>query len=260
MLYGLHGAYHIILNYTNIKIVIVMTQIDQTFATTKTKPAAKKATKAVSKSTITESDIVDKVIATDKKAPEVVDNKSLPVEEDKPQPDATVYHTDADVVSNTHVAKQHPVKHNAIATKQPFKHNNKPVNNKANGVELPPINGEYPAHMVEIALIIKNNAEIRRFTSLGVLNYLLQKGEIKGKSRFVTFKWNKFSVKVDTLTKEYSYTEPFFLNCLAASFASFSASAQKTIDKFIHLEMGKTINDVCSNEEIAYIHDSLTNK
>ena len=116
--------------------------------------------------------------------------------------------------------------------------------------ELPPITGRYPDHIVQIALIIKNNAEIRRFTALGILNYLLQKGEIKGNARYVSFKWNKFAVKCNGLMREYSYNEPFFLNALVASFASFSASAQRTIDHFCKQEMSVGINKAVDSEEV----------
>ena len=106
---------------------------------------------------------------------------------------------------------------------------------KKNGI--PPVANRYPEHVVQIALLIKNNAEIRRFTALGILNYLLQKGEINGNSRYVSFKWNKFAVKANGLMREYSYNEPFFLNALVAAFSSFSASAQRTIDHFCKQEM-----------------------
>ena len=116
--------------------------------------------------------------------------------------------------------------------------------------ELPPITGRYPDHVVQIALLIKNNAEIRRFTALGILNYLLQKGEIKGTARFVSFKWNKFAVKCSGLVREYSYSEPFFLNALVAAFASFSASAQRTIDAFCRKEMSVSISKAVNQEEV----------
>lgn len=116
--------------------------------------------------------------------------------------------------------------------------------------ELPPVTGRYPDHVVQIALIIKNNAEIRRFTALGILNYLLQKGEIKGNARYVSFKWNKFAVKCNGLMREYSYNEPFFLNALVASFASFSASAQRTIDHFCKQEMSVGIGKAVDSEEV----------
>lgn len=120
--------------------------------------------------------------------------------------------------------------------------------NKKTGI--PDTAKNYPEHYVNIALLIKNNAEIRRFTALGILNYLLQKGEIRGEHRYVTFKWNKFAVKCNGLMREYSYNEPFFLNALVASFSSFSASAQRTIDAFCHKEMSVSITKAVDQDEV----------
>lgn len=118
---------------------------------------------------------------------------------------------------------------------------------------LPPIVANFPEHVVQIALLIKNNAEIRRFTALGILNYLLQKGEIKGDKRYVSFKWNKFAVKANGLMREYSYNEPFFLNSLVAAFSSFSASAQRTINAFCKKEMSVDIAKAVDQEEVENI-------
>lgn len=119
--------------------------------------------------------------------------------------------------------------------------------------ELPSVTSNYPEHVVQIALLIKNNAEIRRFTALGILNYLLQKGEIKGDKRYVSFKWNKFAVKCNGLMREFSYNEPFFLNALVAAFSSFSASAQRTIDIFCRKEMSVDIVKAVDKEEVEHI-------
>ena len=109
---------------------------------------------------------------------------------------------------------------------------------------------EIPEHLKNLVLLMKNNAEIRRFTAIGILNYLLQKGEIKGKKRFVKFWYNKFTVKCDGLAREYFYTEPFFLNALVASFSSFSASAQRVIDNFTKKELEKNISEAIDTNEV----------
>lgn len=121
---------------------------------------------------------------------------------------------------------------------------------------LPPVVKNFPEHIVQLALIIKNNAEIRRFTALGILNYLLQKGEIQGDKRYVSFKWNKFAVKANGLMREYPYTEPFFINALVAAFTSFSASAQRTIDVFCHKEMSVGIEKAVDQDEVDEIINS----
>lgn len=132
-------------------------------------------------------------------------------------------------------------------TRKPFK---KPYNREKNADGLPAVVDNFPKHVVGIALLIKNNAEIRRFTALGVLNYLLQKGEITGDHRYVTFKWNKFAVKANNLMREYSYNEPFFLNALVAAFSSFSASAQRIIDEFCRQEMSIGLNKAVDQDEV----------
>ena len=132
-------------------------------------------------------------------------------------------------------------------TRKTFK---KPYNREKNADGLPAVVDNFPKHVVGIALLIKNNAEIRRFTALGVLNYLLQKGEITGDHRYVTFKWNKFAVKANNLMREYSYNEPFFLNALVAAFSSFSASAQRIIDEFCRQEMSIGLNKAVDQDEV----------
>lgn len=151
-------------------------------------------------------------------------------------------------IENTNVASEQPAEVPASATTQVPAEKKK---SKTKGIA--PSAANYPEHVVAIALIIKNNAEIRRFTALGILNYLLQKGEIKGENRYVSFKWNKFAVKCNGLMREYSYTEPFFINALVASFNSFSAAAQRTIDAFCHKEMSVSISKAVDKEEVEAI-------
>ena len=113
--------------------------------------------------------------------------------------------------------------------------------------------GEYN---VKIATLMKYNAEIRRFTALGILNWLTQKNIIKAKSKYVTFKWNKFVVRVDGLNKEFSYKEDFFINALVASFASLANYATFVINDFIKYEIEADASDVLNSEDI----DTLTVK
>lgn len=113
--------------------------------------------------------------------------------------------------------------------------------------------GEYN---VKIATLMKYNAEIRRFTALGILNWLTQKNIIKAKSKYVTFKWNKFVVRVDGLNKEFSYKEDFFINALVASFASLANYATFVIKDFIKYEIEADASEVLNSEDI----DELTVK
>lgn len=112
-----------------------------------------------------------------------------------------------------------------------------------------------PEHLIQLVLVVKNNSEIRRFTSHGIKNYLKQKDVIKEPNAYVSFKWTKFSVKENGLIREFSYNEPFFINALIASFSSFSASAQRTIDEFCYKELNKSISEAADSDEIQNIVD-----
>lgn len=106
------------------------------------------------------------------------------------------------------------------------------------GKEKRTINIEVEDHVLEIAYIVKNNVAIRHFTSLNILNYLVQTGRIKkdGKGNYVKFLWNKFRVSSNGLTNEYYYNEQFFLKALIGAFGQFAASAQDNISIFMDKE------------------------
>lgn len=94
-----------------------------------------------------------------------------------------------------------------------------------------------PEHIINIAYIVKDNAAIRRFTALNIINYLKQTKKIEQESsNFVNFYWNKFCITSNGLKTEYSYKETFFLNCLVASFSQFAKNAQDAISVFVDTE------------------------
>jgi len=133
------------------------------------------------------------------------------------------------------MAKENP-EHNAN-DEQPMKGNRRnlrPRYKNPNTVE--DALEHYPAHIVKLVNLVKSNSDIRRYTSLGILNYLFQKGIIEEAKGYVTFNWTKFRVVNRGLSVEYRYTEAFFLNCLIASFTSFANAAQKIIGVFCSQE------------------------
>ena len=95
-----------------------------------------------------------------------------------------------------------------------------------------------PEHIIEIAYIVKDNAAIRRFTSLNILNHLIQIGRLSSDSggMYVNFLWNKFQVTADGLKNQYSYKEKFFLESLSKAVGQFEQSIQDTIKNFIAKE------------------------
>lgn len=128
---------------------------------------------------------------------------------------------------------------------------NKPANKVVSGKtrtvvgkEKREINVDVPDHVLEIAYIPKDNAAIRRYCSLNILNHLSQIGVIRkdGKGNYVKFLWNKFRVSSDGIIKEYSYKEKFFLVALISSFNQFANAAQQTISDFMDKEGIDTID------------------
>lgn len=124
---------------------------------------------------------------------------------------------------------------------------NKAVSGKTRtvvGKEKREINVDVPDHVLEVAYIPKDNAAIRRYCSLNILNHLSQIGVIRkdGKGNYVKFLWNKFRVSSDGIIKEYSYREKFFLVALISSFNQFANVAQQTISDFMDKEGIDTID------------------
>ena len=128
---------------------------------------------------------------------------------------------------------------------------NKPANKAVSGKtrtvvgkEKREINVDVPDHVLEVAYIPKDNAAIRRYCSLNILNHLSQIGVIRkdGKGNYVKFLWNKFRVSSDGIIKEYSYKEKFFLVALISSFNQFANAAQQTISDFMDNEGIDTID------------------
>lgn len=181
----------------------------------------------------------------------------------------------ANSAESTDSKENKSAKRNRINTEK-ANENKKPVNEesyvrkpfvKGNGNYHKPFKGNATENMdaiierfgefnVKIATLMKYNAEIRRFTALGILNWLTQKNIINAKSKYVTFKWNKFVVRVDGLNKEFSYKEDFFINALIASFASLANYATFVINDFIKYEIEANVDDVLNSNDI----DELTIK
>lgn len=119
---------------------------------------------------------------------------------------------------------------------------------------------QYPAHLVKLVNLVKSNSDIRRYTSLGILNYLWQKGLINSKNGYVKFTWSKFTVNSNGSRVDYSYTESFFLNCLNASFTSFANAAKKIVKAFCYkeLEEGFVEDESVTEDAVEYNENADT--
>ncbi len=94
------------------------------------------------------------------------------------------------------------------------------------------IQNKIPTHVRDLVLLVKNNAEIRRFTALGVINALKASGDIQGEKCYVEFKWTHFCVSCDKLRRDFRYSEAAFINALVESFSKFAASAEVIINTY----------------------------
>lgn len=206
-----------------------MAQIKKEGSIPVSKYAAKKAARAKKE--------VETVITEETKIEEKEDIK---VEVDKTE---TVVEQPAAVVEQP-AAVEAPAPQEQTTVNKPA---NKAVSGKTRtvvGKEKREINVDVPDHVLEIAYIPKDNAAIRRYCSLNVLNHLSQIGVIRkdGKGNYVKFLWNKFRVSSDGIIKEYSYREKFFLAALISSFNQFANAAQQTISDFMDKEGIDTID------------------
>lgn len=120
---------------------------------------------------------------------------------------------------------------------------------------LPKFTERIPDETLAIALLVKNNAEVKRFTALNILNWLMQKGEISGSHRYVVFKFDKFAVRCNGLTREYTYKEPFFINALIAAFTCLAHSAEKVIGRFVQAE-GLVLDESAKDDREAMIEET----
>jgi len=115
-----------------------------------------------------------------------------------------------------------------------------------------------PEHIKNLVLLVKNNAEIRRYTALGIINKLKQKKLIAQDAKvFIQFYFNKYSIIVNGLKQEYTYNNTLFITCLAAAFPSFAHNANKVIDEFITKE-NQTLNESDIEEIVEIVKDNTS--
>ena len=92
---------------------------------------------------------------------------------------------------------------------------------------------------INLINIVKNNAEIRRFTALRIIGHLKYNNNIPSDAKcYVTFYLEKFAVAVNGLKTEYRYEEQFFIDSLVESFTDLGNYAGRVINEFI-----KSISD-----------------
>ena len=113
-----------------------------------------------------------------------------------------------------------------------------------------------PEHIRNIVYVLNNNAEIRRFTSLAMINTLRTANAISETDKvYIKFGINKFSIIVNGLAQEQHYNNNFFIEAFSASFAAFAKSAQKLINTFCEVE-NRELNEEEIVETVKAIEDN----
>lgn len=90
-----------------------------------------------------------------------------------------------------------------------------------------------------VVKIVKYNANIKRHTSLNILNRFVEDGFIdEAKGAFVDFLWDKYTVKCKGITKEYPYDKTFVEALVKAheDVAKDSAVAINAFVKFANID------------------------
>lgn len=115
-----------------------------------------------------------------------------------------------------------------------------------------------PEHIRNIIYVLNNNAEIRRFTSLAMINTLRTANAISETDKvYIKFGINKFSIIVNGLAQEQHYNNNFFIEAFSASFAAFAKSAQKLINTFCEVE-NRELNEEEIVETVKAIEDNTS--
>jgi hypothetical protein len=95
----------------------------------------------------------------------------------------------------------------------------------------------YPKHVNRATLLARNNAEFKRLLSLIIIRAHKNSGEIKDDAKcYVKFAFNKYSIRVDGLSREYSMRSALFVTCYAAAILALNEYAQDTLVSYINEE------------------------
>ena len=138
----------------------------------------------------------------------------------------------ADVMSETQKEKLTKMKE-VVKTENAHKKRFEGVKRVPIEEKIPYLISRYGESTIKLALMIKNNAEFRRMISIAIKHNLKANGEITDNDKvYVTYFWNKFSVKVNGLSREYFYTTPLFLNNFCAAIVMISNYAQTIAANF----------------------------
>ena len=106
-----------------------------------------------------------------------------------------------------------------------------------------------PESTAKIAAFLNFNCDIRRHTAKNIITAAKESGLVKQDSKcYVNFLWDKFRLKENGLTKEFLYTEDFFIRAFVKSFENIANDAGVVLDAFFK-DNDIDSNDVLGNQD-----------
>ena len=129
-----------------------------------------------------------------------------------------------------------------------YRKNDSPANGEEGKKEvrypgLPPYVQNVDAHIVRMIRILQSNADIRRYTSLGIIKRLISKKVLTEGGNYITFRWDKFTVCNKGINTDYRYTDEVFLRSFVAAFGILDDIASKALENFCKIEFDKSSVD-----------------
>lgn len=121
---------------------------------------------------------------------------------------------------------------------------------------LPPYVQSIEPHIVRMIRVLHANADIRRYTALGIVNRLIANGTITEDGNYVRFRWDKFTVSSKGINNDYRYTDIVFLESFVGAFGILTNVASKSLDNFCKIEFDKLSGEKIDAKNV----DSVSNE
>ena len=142
-----------------------------------------------------------------------------------------------------------------------FKRNDAPENGDENKSVvrypgLPRYVQNIEPHIVRMIRVLHANADIRRYTALGIVNRLIANGTITEEGNYVRFRWDKFTVSSKGINNDYRYTDIVFLESFVGAFGILTSVASKSLDNFCKIEFDKLSGEKIDAKNV----DSVSNE
>lgn len=105
-------------------------------------------------------------------------------------------------------------------------------------------------HIVRMIRILHANADIRRYTALGIVSRLISKSTITEEGNYIRFRWDKYTVCSKGINTDYRYTEKLFLEAFVGAFSILATVASKALDNFCKCEFDKVTGEIVNGDEV----------